>query len=85
MKVGVALWRSRVIADIGLDSIRFGCPVILTVLGSLDIDLILGRGWPPLLASPLRDMTITTTHAVRSGLTLRRGADLVLLALLEVV
>ena len=71
MEVGVALRRSRVIADIGLDSIRLCCPVVLTVLGSLNIDLILGRGGPPLLASSLRDMPIATTHAVRSSLTLR--------------
>ena len=85
LEVGVARRGSRVIADIGLDPIWFGRPVSLTVLGSLDIDMVLGWGRPPLLTPTLRDMTITTTHAVRSGLTLRWRSDLVLLAPLKVV
>lgn len=85
MEVGVA-WRcSRVIADIGLNSILFGRPVSLTVLGSLDIDLVFGWGRPPLLTPTLRNMTITTTHSVRRDLTVRWRSNLVLLAPLKVV
>ena len=85
LEVGVALRCSRIVAVIGRDPIRF-LPVILTVLGWLAlIDRVLGRDRPPLLASTLRDMTITATHAVRSVLAVWRWTNTRWLALLKLV